>query len=56
MAATIVIQSDLAFSALTIFAVLMAAFLLFTHRSNIASMQKGIEYRFERAYFKNWFK
>ncbi len=56
MAATVVIQSGLAFSALTLFAVLMAAFLLFTHRSNIARMQKGIEYRFERAYFKNWFK
>ena len=38
-----------------IFAVVLAAFLVFTHRSNIRKMRAGTEYRFEKARFRNWF-
>jgi len=38
-----------------IFAVLLALFIVFTHRSNIRNMRNGREYRFEKARFKNWF-
>lgn len=37
-----------------IFAVLLALFIVFTHRSNIRNMRNGTEYRFEKARFKNW--
>jgi len=37
------------------FAFLLAAFLIFTHRSNIHKMLNGTEYRFEKARIKNWF-
>lgn len=37
------------------FAVLLAAFMLFTHRGNIRNMIQGSEYRFERAMIRNWF-
>jgi glycerol-3-phosphate acyltransferase PlsY len=40
---------------LLIFAIALAVFLVFTHRSNIANMRAGSEYRFERARFRNWF-
>jgi glycerol-3-phosphate acyltransferase PlsY len=39
-----------------VFGILLAAFIVFTHRSNIRNMLNGTEYRFERARFKNWFK
>jgi glycerol-3-phosphate acyltransferase PlsY len=37
------------------FGILLAAFIVFTHRSNIRNMLNGSEYRFERARIKNWF-
>jgi len=37
------------------FGILLAAFIVFTHRSNIRNMLNGSEYRFERARMKNWF-
>jgi glycerol-3-phosphate acyltransferase PlsY len=37
------------------FGILLAAFVVFTHRSNIRNMLNGSEYRFERARIKNWF-
>jgi len=37
-----------------LFAVLLALFILFTHRSNIRNMLNGTEYRFERARIVNW--
>lgn len=54
--AAVVIHSGFVVSPLTVFAAIMAGFLLFTHRSNIAKLRAGSEYRFERAYYKNWFK
>jgi glycerol-3-phosphate acyltransferase PlsY len=38
------------------FAVGLAAFLVFTHRSNIGSMLAGRENRFERAMLRNWLR
>ena len=38
------------------FAIIMAAFIVFMHRSNIANMLDGSEYRFERIRFVNWFR
>jgi len=37
-----------------VFGILLAAFIVFTHRSNIRNMREGNEYRFERARFRNW--
>jgi len=37
------------------FAFLLAAFVIFTHRSNIRNILNGTEYRFEKARIKNWF-
>jgi glycerol-3-phosphate acyltransferase PlsY len=36
--------------------ILLAAFIVFTHRSNIRNMLNGSEYRFERARIRNWFR
>lgn len=38
------------------FSVLLALFVIFTHRSNIANMINGTEYRFERIRIRNWFR
>lgn len=38
------------------FAVLLAGFVVFTHRSNIASMINGSEYHFEKIMVRNWFR
>lgn len=38
-----------------VFAVILALFIVFTHRSNIRNMFDGSEYRFEKARIKNWF-
>lgn len=38
------------------FAIAVALFLLFTHRSNVSNMRLGSEYRFERAMLRNWFR
>jgi glycerol-3-phosphate acyltransferase PlsY len=38
------------------FGVLLAAFIVFTHRSNIRNMISGTEHRFERARARNWFR
>ena len=38
-----------------VFSVVLAMFVLFTHRSNIKNMLNGTEYRFEKARIKNWF-
>jgi hypothetical protein len=38
------------------FGALLAAFIVFTHRSNIRKMLDGSEYRFERARARNWFR
>lgn len=38
-----------------VFGVLLALFIVFTHRSNIRNMLNGTEYRFERARIANWF-
>jgi len=56
MFALVLIQSGFEANSLSIFAALMAGFLVFTHRSNIVNLRKGNELRFERAYYKNWFK
>ncbi len=37
-----------------LFGVLLALFIVFTHRSNIVCMIDGSEYRFERARVRNW--
>jgi glycerol-3-phosphate acyltransferase PlsY len=37
-----------------VFSILLAAFVVFTHRSNIRKILNGSEYRFERARIKNW--
>jgi len=39
-----------------VFAVIMALFVVFMHRSNIRNMLNGSEYRFERARIANWFR
>jgi len=39
-----------------VFGILLATFIVFTHRSNIRNMLNGSEYRFERARLKNWFR
>lgn len=56
MFALVLIQSGFEANSLSIFAALMAGFLVFTHRSNIVNLRNGNELRFERAYYKNWFK
>jgi acyl phosphate:glycerol-3-phosphate acyltransferase len=38
------------------FGVLLAVFIVFTHRSNIRKMLSGSEHRFERARARNWFR
>jgi len=38
------------------FSVLLALFMLFTHRSNIRNIVRGSEYRFEKAMIRNWFR
>jgi len=38
------------------FGVLLALFIVFTHRSNIVNMMNGSEYKFERIRFINWFR
>ncbi|MGD8357568.1 MAG: glycerol-3-phosphate 1-O-acyltransferase PlsY [Lysobacterales bacterium] len=38
-----------------VFVVLLALFVVFTHRSNIARMMAGTEHRFERIRIVNWF-
>ena len=38
-----------------VFAVVLALFMIFTHRSNIRNMLNGTEYRFEKARVQNWF-
>ena len=38
------------------FGILMVAFIIFTHRSNIVNILKGSEYRFERIRIVNWFR
>lgn len=37
-----------------VFAILLAAFIVFTHRSNIRNMLDGNEHRFERIRMRNW--
>ena len=39
-----------------VFGIALAVFIIFTHRSNIANMFNGTEYRFERIRLKNWFR
>lgn len=39
-----------------IFGIVVALFLIFTHRSNIKSMLAGNEHRFERVRLVNWFR
>jgi glycerol-3-phosphate acyltransferase PlsY len=36
------------------FAIALAVFMIFTHRSNIRNMLQGTEYRFEKAWIRNW--
>lgn len=43
-------------SAEIIFSVLLAAFIVFMHQSNIRHMLDGSEYRFERARIRNWIR
>ncbi|MFC1740243.1 glycerol-3-phosphate 1-O-acyltransferase PlsY [Pseudomonadota bacterium] len=38
------------------FAILLAAFIVLMHRSNIANMINGSEYKFQRIRFVNWFR
>jgi glycerol-3-phosphate acyltransferase PlsY len=38
------------------FGVLLAAFIVFTHRGNIRKMLNGTEHRFERARSRSWFR
>ncbi len=38
------------------FSILLAAFIVFTHRSNITNMLNGSEYKFQRIRIINWFK
>ena len=39
-----------------VFSVVLAAFIVFTHRSNITNMRNGTENRFERIRARNWFR
>jgi glycerol-3-phosphate acyltransferase PlsY len=39
-----------------VFAALLALFLVFTHRENIARLRAGTENRFERIRIVNWFR
>ena len=39
-----------------LFAILLAGFIVFTHRSNIRNMLNGSENRFERMRIRNWFR
>ena len=41
-------------TARVVFALLLAVFILFMHRSNIAKMLNGSEYRFQRIWIRNW--
>ena len=43
-------------SAKIVFSVLLALFIVFTHRSNIVNMFNGTEYHFERIRVANWFR
>lgn len=38
-----------------VFAVVLAAFVVFMHRSNIRNMRSGSEHRFEKVRIQNWF-
>ena len=38
-----------------IFAILLALFVVFTHRSNIRKILNGTEHRFQRIWIRNWF-
>jgi glycerol-3-phosphate acyltransferase PlsY len=38
------------------FAMVLAVFLLFTHRGNIRNLTRGTENRFEKAMVRNWFR
>jgi glycerol-3-phosphate acyltransferase PlsY len=38
------------------FAIVLASFIVFTHRSNITNMFKGTEHRFQRVRLVNWFR
>ena len=38
------------------FGILMAAFIIFTHRSNIVDILNGSEYKFQRVRIVNWFR
>jgi glycerol-3-phosphate acyltransferase PlsY len=38
------------------FGILMVAFIIFTHRSNIVNIRNGAEYKFERIRIINWFR
>ena len=37
------------------YAIALAIFVVFTHRSNIRNIMSGTEHRFEKARIKNWF-
>jgi glycerol-3-phosphate acyltransferase PlsY len=39
-----------------LFAILLAGFMVFTHRSNVRNMLNGSEYRFERMRIRNWIR
>ncbi len=43
-------------TALIVFTAVLAAFVVFTHRSNIVRMREGRENRFERIRIVNWFR
>ena len=38
------------------FGILLALFIVFTHRSNIRNMLDGTEYHFQKIWIKNWFR
>jgi glycerol-3-phosphate acyltransferase PlsY len=38
------------------FGILMVAFIIFTHRSNIVNILNGSEYKFQRIQIINWFR
>ena len=42
--------------ATNVFAIVLAAFIVFMHRSNIRNMRDGNEYRFERIRVRNWLR
>jgi glycerol-3-phosphate acyltransferase PlsY len=41
---------------LLIFTIAIALFMTFTHRSNLKRLKNGVENRFEKARFSNWFR